>query len=100
MRVEVLYFIGCPNYPPAMERLHAVLREEGLQLEAELIEVKDEAAAKELGFFGSPTIRVNGVDVEISSRETAETAMACRRYPDRSPSAEMIRAALREAREK
>ncbi len=100
MRVEVLYFDGCPNYRPAVERLQAVLLEEGLHLEAEFIEVKDEAAAKELGFFGSPTIRVNGIDVEISSREMAETGLACRRYPGGLPSEEMIRAALREAREK
>lgn len=100
MRVEVLYFDGCPNYGPAVERLQAVLREEGLHLEAEFIEVKDEATAKELGFLGSPTIRVNGMDVDTSSRETAETGLACRRYPGGLPSEEMIRAALREAQKK
>ena len=61
MKVEVLYFEGCPNYLPAVERLRTVLREEGLTA-AELaeIEVKDESAAEALKFFGSPTIRVNG----------------------------------------
>jgi hypothetical protein len=100
MRVEVLYFDGCPNYRPAVERLKTVLREEGLHLEAQFIQVKDETAAKALGFFGSPTIRVNGMDVEVPSRETAETGLACRRYQGGLPSVEMIRAALREAQEK
>jgi hypothetical protein len=63
MRIEVLYFEGCPNYLPAVERLRAVLSQEGLPLGVELIEVKEEAAAKELRFIGSPTIRVNGLDI-------------------------------------
>lgn len=98
MRIEVLYFEGCPNYLPAVERLGKVLRQEGLAIAAEFIEVKDDAAAKHLKFIGSPTIRVNGLDIEIDSRTTTETGLACRRYRGGLPSEEMIRAAFREAR--
>jgi len=98
MRIEVLYFEGCPNYLPAVERLRAVLSQEGLPLGVELIEVKEEAAAKELRFIGSPTIRVNGLDIEVDSRGATATGLACRWYKGGLPSEEMIRAALREAR--
>jgi len=62
------------------------------------IEVRDESAARELQFFGSPTIRVNGPDIETGSRQLRETGFACRCYPGGLPSEEMIRAAVREAR--
>ena len=99
MKIEIVYFRDCPNYLPAMDRLRTVLRQEGLCTEVAEIEVKDGAAAKELQFIGSPTIRVNGRDIDAASRTVMETAFACRRYPGGLPPEEMIRAALREARE-
>jgi hypothetical protein len=89
---------GCPNYLPAIERLRTVLRQESLPTEVSDIEVKDESTARALKFFGSPTIRVDGLDIEPDARRINETAMACRRYSGGLPSEEMIRAALRGAR--
>jgi len=98
MKIEVLYFDGCPNYRPAVDRLKSVLSREGLQAEISEIEVTDESAAAALGFFGSPTIRVDGLDVEADSRTFGKTGFACRRYSDGMPSEEAIRGSLREAR--
>lgn len=101
MKIEVLYFEGCPNYLPAMDRLRTVLREEGLTTaEVAEIEVKDESAARMVKFFGSPTIRVNGLDIEIDLRNIRDTALACRRYLGELPFEEIIRLALREAQVK
>lgn len=97
MKIEVLYFEGCPNYIPAVDRLKAVLRQAGLPAEVSEIEVRDESAAKMLRFFGSPTIRVNGFDIEADSRSVKDMGFACRRYPGGLPSEDMIRAALWEA---
>ncbi|MGA8596148.1 MAG: hypothetical protein WB676_15630 [Bryobacteraceae bacterium] len=98
MRIEVLYFEGCPNYAPAVARLRTVLLRERLTAEVAGIEVKDESAAKALKFIGSPTIRVNGLDIEPASRTMAETGFACRCYPGGLPSEAMIELALKEAR--
>ena len=38
MRIEILYFDGCPNYSPAVDRLRTVLAAEGLH--AEVIEIR------------------------------------------------------------
>jgi hypothetical protein len=100
LRIEVLYFDGCPNYSPAVDRLRTVLAGEGLQVGVIEIEVRDDSAARELKFFGSPTIRVNGLDIEASSRQVSATGLACRCYPGGLPSEEMIRAAVREAQGK
>jgi hypothetical protein len=98
MRIEVLYFEGCPNYLPAVDRLRNVLQQEGLPAEVAEIEVKDESGAKVLKFFGSPTIRVNGLDIESDCRNVEETGFACRRYSGGLPSEQMIRTAIKEAR--
>lgn len=100
MIVEILYFDGCPNYRPAADRLRRVLQMEGFLAEISEIEVKDESAAQLLQFIGSPTIRVNGLDVEIASRNVKGTGFACRRYQGGLPSEEMIRIALKEAQER
>lgn len=97
MNIEIFYFQGCPNYIPTSERLREVIREEGIPADVSEIEIPNAAAAKAVGFLGSPTIRVNGVDIEPASRNALETGFACRRYPGGLPSADMIRAALREA---
>ena len=99
MRVEVLYIRDCPNYLPAVDRVITVLRQEGLAAEICKIEVKDARAAEALRFWGSPTIRINGLDIDTESRTVTETGLACRRYAGRVPSVEMIRSAVREARE-
>jgi hypothetical protein len=100
MKIEVLYFGGCPNYLPTVERVKTILCEEGLPAEIFAIEVKDDVAAKALKFFGSPTIRINGLDIETDTRNITETGLACRRYSGGLPSADMIRAALREGGER
>jgi hypothetical protein len=98
MNIEVLYIGDCPNYLPAVDRLRTVLRQEGLPAVISEIEIKDTTAAKELNFFGSPTIRINGLDIDVDSRNVTRTGLACRRYLAGLPSEEMIRAALREAK--
>jgi len=64
MRIEILYVPGCPNYQPTFERLEAVLASEALKTGIQGIPVTTEAEAKALLFPGSPTVRVNGEDVE------------------------------------
>jgi hypothetical protein len=99
LRIEVLYVDGCPNYRRAAERVRTILKQEGLTADVEEVDVKDESAAKALAFPGSPTIRINGVDVEPAARNTGDIGYACRRYPGGgAPPEEMIRTALREAR--
>ena len=98
MRIEVLYVPGCPNFQPALERIEKVLAAEALREDIEGVAVNSEADAKALQFPGSPTIRINGNDVEPI--ETKSPNLACRLYPNRSgvPSEEMLRIALSRAR--
>jgi hypothetical protein len=93
MRIEILYVPGCPNYLPAVEQVERVLSAESLQAEIRSIAVRTDAEARELMFSGSPTIRVNGEDVE---RHQSVPSLACRLYENRSgiPSEELLRVAI------
>jgi hypothetical protein len=98
VRIEVLYFEGCPHHKPVVKRVRAVLAEEEFSAELSEIEVPDAETARATGFLGSPTVRVNGIDIEPGSRAAREVGFACRRYAGSLPSEEMIRAALWEAK--
>ena len=105
MKVEILYFSGCPNHALAVESVREVLRQEAAPADIVEVEVKDTAAAQEVGFLGSPTIRVDGQDVETAVRAGGAFGMTCRTYIDGGrragiPPLEWIRAAVREAKGK
>lgn len=100
MKIEVLFFEGCPNFRPAVERLKSILRQEGVAGEIAEIKIEDEAAARKYQFPGSPTIRINGLDIDVDARNGGAGAFACRRYEGGIPSEIMMRRALRESEER
>jgi hypothetical protein len=102
MKVEILYFPGCPNHTPAVNRVREVLKQEGAPADMVEVEVNDAATAQQVSFLGSPTIRVDGQDVEPAARAARAFGMMCRTYVDGGrragvPPPEWIRAAVREA---
>ena len=98
MRIDILYFDGCPNYPGAAKLVRDVVQVLGLDATIQDIEVRDEKDAARLKFFGSPTIRVNGQDVDPAMRSRTDYAFGCRMYDGSgSPPRALIERALREA---
>ena len=100
MRIEVLYVPGCPNYEPAVQRLQAVLESQSLQAEIRSVPISSDAQAQALLFPGSPTIRIDGEDVE--QHATVAPSLACRLYANRSgiPSEESLRIAIARAKQR
>ena len=102
MKIEVLYFLGCPNHVPAAERVREALRDEGLTGEIVEIEVADPETAQRMKFLGSPSIRVDGLDIETEARSAKEFGLMCRTYAvngrrEGLPSSDMLRSAIRDA---
>ena len=64
MRIELLYFDSCPSYKQALANIKAALKEKNLQAELILINVESEGKAEKVGFQGSPSVRINGKDLE------------------------------------
>jgi hypothetical protein len=99
LEIEVLYFKGCPNHKPAVEQVRKALQAEAIAGSVNEIEVRDAAMAAETRFIGSPSVRVNGVDVEEAAREAESFGFGCRTYFEDNrrsglPSVELIRKAL------
>lgn len=103
MKVEVLYFKGCPNHQPVVERVRQALRSEQITVPVDEVEVTDAAMAQRVGFLGSPSIRIDGLDVELEARGLQTFGFGCRTYSDAKgrrsglPSTNTIRRALTEA---
>jgi hypothetical protein len=80
LTVELLYWDGCPSHPAALADLEAALAELGAPgIDVTLTEVTtDDQAARE-GFVGSPTLRLDGVDL-IPPPAGEPTSLTCRVY--------------------
>lgn len=97
--VEILYFAGCPNFGAACELVEQVAADAGVRVDLRVIEVARPEDAERMRFLGSPTIRVDGHDVEPGADEREQFQYACRVYRTEAgfagqPAAEWVRSAL------
>lgn len=104
IRIELFYFDGCPNVHDAQLNLAAAVAESGIQAEVKLTTVTTDEEAAATQFLGSPSVRVEGFDVELFEDSQTEYSLRCRRYAvDGSvqgfPSKQMIRSAIQRALE-
>jgi hypothetical protein len=78
--IEVLTFEGCPHTRTALELVERIVNELGIEASIRHVDVADLEQAEAHRFLGSPTIRVNGHDIEPGSCERSEYTLACRIY--------------------
>ncbi len=96
MTVELLYFDGCPGFEDVLPRLRRLT--EG-RAELKLRQIESLADAVVERFLGSPSVRVDGQDVEPGAAERTDYGMKCRLYrtaegQSHAPASEWIRRAL------
>lgn len=97
MRIDVLYLDGCPNHPPTMELVRDVVRALSIEAFIEEFEVRDAEEAARLRFLGSPTVLVNGKDVDPAVRGRVDFSFSCRMYGRSGlPPRELVEQALLE----
>jgi len=97
MRVELLYADGDPAAMPARQNLVEVLTEDAFETPIQMVAVASEADAELLGMRGSPSIRIDGADIDPDWH--GSIGLASRDYgvgpiPDKS----VIRRAVERAR--
>lgn len=99
MDLTLLYFDDCPNWKIADARLTVLAAERSdITVSRHLVETPSEA--ERLGFHGSPSILVDGVDV--FAEPGSQVGLSCRRYPtpegyEGAPTLEQLRAAVADA---
>jgi hypothetical protein len=81
MNVEILYFDGCPSFQTLLPRVRELVAEQGgdpddITLRA--VETPD--AAEAARFLGSPSVRVDGRDVDPTADERDDFGLKCRLY--------------------
>ena len=97
MNVEIFYFKDCPNHQPTVDLVQDVVAELGLTADIVTTEVTSPADARRLRFLGSPSVRVDGIDVEPAARSGRDFGLSCRTYDGHGmPDRKMITDALRE----
>lgn len=100
VNITFLYYEDCPSHDEALKRLRQVMAEEGVDSEIEIVKVETDEQAQQMRFVGSPTILVDGRDIDPPP-SNALYALTCRAYrleDDRIsplPSPDTIRRALR-----
>lgn len=99
MKVELLWFSGCPNWQETGARLRQALPLAGVDAEVVPVEVKTDEDAVRLRFRGSPTVLIDGRDP--FARESDPVGLSCRvfRTPEGlrgAPTVEQLVAVLRD----
>jgi hypothetical protein len=96
MQIDIVYFEGCPNHAPTVERVKQIAAEIGLTAPVREVQITTPEEAEQRRFLGSPTVFVNGVDIDPHASQQARYGLSCRVYPGVSglPPDAMIRAAL------
>lgn len=98
MRVELLYADDDPASMPARQNLVEVLTEDAFETPIQMVAVASDQDAELLGMRGSPTIRIDGADID--PRWDGPVGLAPRDYGDGSavPGKDLIRQAVERAR--
>ena len=99
MRVEVLFFAGCPSHERLMPRLRELLDEAGVDEDITLVPVEALQDAEDQRFLGSPTLRIDGEDVDPTAAARSDFGLKCRLYRTEAgqqqlPADEWVRAAI------
>lgn len=79
--VEILYFEGCPSVGALLPRLRAIVADHGCNPDAirlRLVETAEAAVGER--FLGSPTVRVDGRDVDPTAIGRDDYGIQCRIY--------------------
>ena len=78
MKIELLYFDGCPSWQVGLENLNSALQANGLDMPVERVQVLDDDDAAQKKFLGSPSFRINGVELWDEQRDVY--SLSCRVY--------------------
>ncbi len=81
MWIELLYVDGCPSHEAFLPRLRELLAQAGVDAPVDARRVESDAEAQRERFLGSPTLRVDAVDVDPGASDRTDYGLKCRLYP-------------------
>ena len=78
--VTVLSFAGCPHREATIDLVERVVSEAAPTARVTFVDVSTVEDALRLRFLGSPTVQVDGQDIEPGADARDDFALACRLY--------------------
>ena len=90
IKIEIQHFRGCPNSPEMIHRVKEAIKGSEEKIEYNEVLVESNELAGKLKFRGSPTVLINGEDIE-GREEPESAALNCRVYKNDLPSVEEIK---------
>jgi hypothetical protein len=78
--IELLYFDGCPNHESVLAHLRELLDRSHRPADVVLRRIDDDEAAQRERFLGSPTVRIDGRDIEPGADKRDDYGIKCRLY--------------------
>lgn len=90
MKIEILYAPQFGSFEPAQALVEEALYDAAVIADVDVVAVKSEAEARNLEFIGSPTIRVDGLDVEpLTSFRERDYGIRSRHYSEDGVTADL-----------
>ena len=103
MKITLMLTESCAHRDGARALVDDAIAETGIDADLEVVTVRTDEEASQARVLGSPTIRVDGKDIEYGDQEPAETQPGCRYYNSPSgwkplPDTGMVVSAIERAR--
>lgn len=80
MKIELFYFDGCPHHEAFLPHLRELLDRAGVDQAVHLRAIESSDDAERELYLGSPTVRIDGHDVEPGADERGDYGLKCRLY--------------------
>ncbi len=103
VEIGILFIEGCPSVLTIAKHIKEIITEEAVNTEISLILIETPEDARRLHFTGSPTVRINGKDVETNYLDNKDYGIQSRQYyingrKHDCPSKGMIKDAVKKTR--
>jgi hypothetical protein len=79
-QIEILYFDDCPNHEAFLPHLRDLLARHDLAANLITTRIDSDLDAQHYAFLGSPTVRINGHDIDHDAESRTAYGMQCRLY--------------------
>ena len=70
VQIKILYSEGCANTSPTVELVKNVAQDLNIPVNIKTVMVGTQEQARQLRFIGSPTVQIEGFDIETSARDS------------------------------
>ena len=80
MKITLMLTENCAHHDESRALVDEAIAETGVDAEVEVVTVRTDEEARAARILGSPTIRVDGRDIEYPENEPEETQPGCRYY--------------------